>query len=112
MELHGIAIENTITLEHDCHMSCEVIDDQIEFIVGCKYHGLRLYLDWSTLDKLISLVGAVMRKVHTTAPEGRLQFTISIDDASRREHQSNGGPDPTWELVSHVDHQTGRRPNP
>lgn len=110
---HGIAIENTITLERDCHMSCEVLDGQIEFIFGMTDNGLTLYLDWPTLDKLMSLVGAVARKVKAMPSGAKREFMISTDARARKEHRPNAAFDATYELlVSDVDDQTGRRPTP
>lgn len=104
-------IEVTVTVDSTCEMSCEVVDDQIALILGKVDNGLRLYFDWPALDRLITVVGAMSRRVQANPPGKPIDFVISADERSRRAHSPNVPHDPSSELlVSDLEDQTGRQP--
>lgn len=111
--IYGIDVAVTVTVDSTCDMSCEVEDDQVQFIIGRADNGLRLYFDWAALDRLMAVVGAMSKRVRAHPPGRPLDFMISADVHSRRAHTPNLPHDRSSELlVSDVDDQTGRQPPP
>lgn len=105
---HGIAVEATVTVDGDCDMSCEVVDDQIRLIFGRAATGLHVYFDRPGLNKLLAVTRAAMTYVRTTQGE-KIDFMVSADASSRQEHRPNYPHDYTNELlVSDLDHEPGR----
>lgn len=107
---HGIDVEATVTIDSGCAISCEVLGDQLQFIFGGVDTGLRLYLDWPTLDRLVKVASAATTHARRAA-RGKLRFMVSADADSRDEHKPNYAHGGDQELlVSDVDDQAGRQP--
>lgn len=105
--ISGIEVAVTVTVDNTCDMSCEVVNDQIQFILGGVDNGLRLYLDWPALDKLMTIVGAMSRRVRANQPNTPIDFMISADAHSRSTHSPNFPHDQSSELlVSDIDDQS------
>ena len=47
----GIEVESVVTVDADCDMSCDVVDDQVEFWFAPVTDGLHFYFDWPGLAK-------------------------------------------------------------
>lgn len=105
---HGIAVEATVTVDGDCDMSCEVLDDQIQLIFGRIATGLHVYFDWPALDKLLAVLRAAMRRVEMTPAGTPACFTVSADANSRQAHTPSQHHDDANELlVSDVEGRAG-----
>lgn len=108
--IHGIDVAVSITIDSDCDMSCEVVDDQVLFIFGRRETGLLLYLDWPTLHKFLRVVGAAVQHAQSTPAGQPSDFMVSADASSRREHTPNYQHDTGNELLAvDVDNPDGRQ---
>jgi hypothetical protein len=109
--VHGIGVEATVTVDRTCDISCNVAEDEIQLIFGRDENGLRLYLDWATLDRLMTVVGATAKWTQMEPQRKHCGFMISADGSSRKQHRPNYPHAEDNELlVSDVDNQAGRQP--
>jgi hypothetical protein len=106
---HGIAVEAAVTVDGNCDVSCEVVDDQIRLIFGRTDTGLQLYFDWPGLDRLLAVTRAAMTRVQMTPQDTKIDFMVSADATAREAHRPNYPHDYSAELLlSDLDNQPGR----
>lgn len=85
----AVAVEATVTVDDRCLMTCEIIDDQVQLMLGRRDTGLHLYLDWSALHRLATVVNAATMHARAAPQARRVGFTVSADERSRDEHSPN-----------------------
>lgn len=85
----GIEVESVVTVDADCDMSCDVVDDQIEFWFGPVTDGLHFYFDWPGLAKFMRVVSETVAQAKTIPRGERMDFTVNADERSRKAHTPN-----------------------
>lgn len=87
---NGIDIDSAVTVDETCHMSCEVLEDEIQFLFGTKNTGIHLYFDWPGLARFLRLAGAVVERAQAASDSRTVRFMLSVDEGSRNEHMPAG----------------------
>lgn len=85
----GINIDTAITVDGHCLMSCEVLDDEIQCRFGTNNTGLHFYFDWPGLLRFIHLLNLMMQRIVAPTGSTKLDFMVSVDGESEREHTPN-----------------------
>ena len=80
----GMVTDSCVTVDGTCRMSCEVVNNQIEFHFGDHTGGLHLFLDWPGLVKLVRLQWMVVERFFELAPGEPMRFVVGDDE----EHHS------------------------
>ena len=85
----GMVTDSVVTVDGTCRMSCEVLNQQVQFLFGDHTGGLHLFLDWDGYVKFVKLQAVVVERFFTLPPGAPIRFVVG-DDASEeldsREH--------------------------
>jgi hypothetical protein len=87
--VRGIDVESVVTVDGNCAVSCAVIGDEIEFILGPPTNGLVLYFNWQGLSKFLGVAGAMVTQVREAPPGKQVRVSVSADERSRQVHGPN-----------------------
>ena len=82
----GIAADSCVTVDGNCPISCEVVDDQIEFRFGDDESGLHLFFEGSGFVRFLH-VGLQMVERYRALPVGtRVDFVVGDGEVEPTRH--------------------------
>lgn len=99
----GIVVETTATVEDDCDISCEAIDEELQFHFGPRIDGLQLCFDWRGLCKFMRVANEAIKLRKKIKPCGVHDFTVHADRRSFTAHTLNCTPAPGDPMVIVLD---------
>jgi hypothetical protein len=79
----GMVTDSVVTVDDTCRMSCEVLNEQIEFRFGDHTGGLHLFLDWEGYVKFVKLQAEVVERFFTLPPGAPIKFLVGDDGEER-----------------------------
>jgi hypothetical protein len=71
-------------VDEDCPVSCEVIDDQAQFEVGCPSGLLHLVADQGALARLVDIAGKALAEWRATPADQRVCIILPDARSARR----------------------------
>jgi hypothetical protein len=76
----GIALDTWVVASRDCEISCEVVGDQAQFVLGHAAGSLNLVLDQGGLANLVEIAVKTWTQWQTV-PEGKMaSFTVTASE--------------------------------